>query len=203
MKVKCSRQLEPPVRALSSGAGDRELKCRRLGLSESAALPGPARTHQMRAPVRRPRPCVCARRPASRRPDAGRRARRPRPAPAPAGSERHARAAPLLRRLAGKQLDAPPLEAYLAGVRVGVVLAAGEQSPGDAGQLAGDGDDGHLAAAPGRHPLAEGAQRPGRAHGRVGGLAERARAAAGPSLEMRPMRAGLQPDWRTRGSRPR
>src|SRR5665647_3972546 len=87
--------------------------------------------------------------------------------------KRHARAATLLRRLAGKQLDAPPLEAYLAGVRVDVVLAAGEQSPGDRGELASDRDAGHPAAAPRRYPLAEGTQRPGRAHRRVGGLAER------------------------------
>ena len=45
--------------------------------------------------------------------------------------------------------------------------------PGDHGELTGDRDDSHLAAAPGGDAPTEGAQRPGATQRRVGGLAER------------------------------
>ena len=59
------------------------------------------------------------------------------------------------------------------GCCVGVVLAAGEHAPEQAGELARGGDDGDLVAAAGADALVEGAQRAGLAHDAPGRLDER------------------------------
>jgi len=70
-------------------------------------------------------------------------------------------------------------------------------------ELARGGDRGDLRAAARAHALVASAHRAGRADGDPRGFDPSVGTEAEPCLVMRPWRAGLGPDWRTRGSRPR
>ena len=130
----------------------------------------------MRAPVSRPHP-PSVRWPASRRPGAGRRSR---PAAARRFSAASLRGVPdgvgvrpgLGARRAGRELERAQLAAHEARAREGVVLAAGEQVPGQHGELARDRDGRDVAAAPRGGALREGAQRSGALGRRPGRLDE-------------------------------
>jgi hypothetical protein len=67
-------------------------------------------------------------------------------------------------RGAGGELEAAQLLLGQRRLAIGVVLAAGEHAPEQAGELAGAGDDGDLVAAAGADALVEGAQRAGLTH---------------------------------------
>src|SRR3954451_22012262 len=73
---------------------------------------------------------------------------------------------------AGGEREAPELLLGQRRLGVGVVLAAGEHAPEQAGELAGAGDDRDLVAAAGADALIEGAQRTGLTHGAPGGFDE-------------------------------
>src|SRR3954451_17169717 len=69
---------------------------------------------------------------------------------------------------AGGELEAAQLLLGQRRLGVGVVLAAGEQAPEQARELAGAGDDRDLVASAGADALVEGAQRTGLTHGAPG-----------------------------------
>ena len=164
----------------------------------------------MRAPVSRPHP-PSVRWPASRRPAAGRRSR-----PARRGASRRRRRrvpdrvglrAGLGARRAGGELEPAQLAADEAGAREGVVLAAGEQVPGEHCELAGDGDRRDVAPAP-RGDALRRTRAAARGSWRPTTPPRRARAARRPSPPWRRGRGGPGrcptggPSGAARGSRP-
>ena len=208
MKVKSFLDAAPPIWESSVRAQvlDDELKSRRRGSEPAArlALRGP----DMRAPLSRSRPSFRrCRLPVGDRPRVGGLGllgelalgvahllpRRP-----------DAGVGALQRRGAGADLEQPQLLGGQRRLRVGVVLAAGEQAPEQARRA--------CARRRRRRPGGRGGRgraRRRRAAGRAGGRPTRPprpapmRADAEPCLEIRPCAPALLPDWRTRGSRPR
>ena len=84
-----------------------------------------------------------------------------------------------------------------------VVLFGGEQLPAEAREFAGGRDDRDLRATADFDALVEGAERPGVLIADQAASPRTCRQLEEPCLEIRPWRAGLWPDCRTRGSMPR
>ena len=76
-----------------------------------------------------------------------------------------------------------------------LVLFAGEHAVEEDGELARDGDDRCVVAAAGADPLVEGVHGPGLLGDERAASTSAHRARGEPCLEIRPPRAGPEPDW--------
>jgi hypothetical protein len=106
-------------------------------------------------------------------------------------------------RRAGGQFELPELPVGERGLLVGVILASGEHAPEQDRQLARGGNDRLAVTASGAGALVERRIGPGWRATCHAASTSAQRAVADPRLEIRPLRAGASPDWRTFGSSPR